>query len=300
MKQIVRTALNHAGLLLLAFRLLGCSDASFVETRSEQSDDATGVGAADSGNPDGSQNPEDPLAPGDDSSDPESPNYLPDGTDGSNNDSGNNLPPLTEVEIKDRCKNSETQSRKVTVSFPNPAKQCEWGKAGNLDLIQGVVTARHEATNDLAIAGDEVICGMQFSFAQQEIRYDDEISLLFNGRFLMHSVASDISYFEKQDGFYVYDWNRFVGQPYRADYSKINDYCIGAADGKGSCSMPPTETNGMIKLDFDEDVAFKLSALADKERKGAFTWVTTGDNDPATDCQHMDITFAVELTTAKK
>lgn len=303
MEQNVKIAASLLGLLFLTFPMVGCSDAAFVETRTQrQSIDANGENGddADDGNPDQPENPNDQLAQGDDdSNDPDSPNYKPDGIDIQDK---TKLPPLTEDQIKDRCKSGETQTRKIGISFPNPAKQCEWSKAGNLDLIQGIVTARHEAVNNLPIAADEVICAMQFSFAQQEIRYDDEISLLFNGRFLMHSVESDIRYFEKQssDGFYIYDWSRFVGKPYTADYTNIKDYCIGAEDGKGSCSMPPTETNGMIKLEFNEDVTFRLSALADKERKGTFTWVTTGDNDPATDCQHMDIAFEVELITAKK
>jgi hypothetical protein len=307
MKNHIKSALCLTSLLVFGLRLLGCSDTSFVETRdsSANSGDAQGVKpqGTDGGEIDGPDGPDAGDPDGQDQTD--NPVGLDDGDGLDAVDTGDpedveNKPPLTETEIKERCVSGETATRKLTVSFPNPGRQCDWDQNGNMGLIQGVVTARHEAHSDMGVGVDEVICGMRFNFSQQQMRYDDEISLLFNGRFLMHSVEADMRFFEKQDGFYVFDWSRFVGQPYNANYSRINDYCIGSEDGKGSCSMPPTETNGTIRLEFDNDVTYKLGAIADKERKGVFSWVTTGDNDAATDCQHMDINFEVELTTAKK
>jgi len=52
---------------------------------------------------------------------------------------------------------------------------------------------------------------------------------------------------------------------------------------------------GEIALSFDDSITHKLSAIALKEKKAEFGWITTGDNDPASDCQHMDVEFDIEI-----
>jgi len=149
--------------------------------------------------------------------------------------------------IKDACDSSDKNKRTVKIKSLDPQKECDWNQNSNIATAQAVITARHEAYEDLGLGDDEVLCSMEFSFENQNMRYDDEVSLLFNGRFLMHSRLKETEHFDKDDGLILYDWSKIVGKPYdNTDIFNHIVYCVGESNDSGKCTIPPTEKEGKL------------------------------------------------------
>ncbi len=210
------------------------------------------------------------------------------------------------------CANQEVTQTRLELSFDPPAETCAWGQNDNMpfDRInhQLVIAARREQAIEVSIPSHSVLCGVNFEFEEQDIVYDDEIILTMN-QVVLASSQNYGNLFNKQGNYQMYGWPALKGKPY-----PINDrnvYCLGMAEGKGNCVLPPTQRRGRLLIDLHEDVvrqvgvATGLSALArdakgaKQEAKAKFSLVTTGDNDDPIDCKHSGFKFALTTKTVR-
>ena len=126
--------------------------------------------------------------------------------------------------------------------------------------------------------------------------YDDNFLLTFNDVVLAASYGPMVSEFREDDGLFLYEWERLVGYPF--GFQAVPVYCLGANEGLSECIIPPPESPGLISLDFGGELIDALSLIAVQEERYEFMFVTTGDNDPATDCSHAAFRFTVDVTVA--
>ena len=216
-------------------------------------------------------------------------------------------------EVEKTCATGDNLVLKRRVKFPNTGLRCEFSPEpnkinaqGNLGKIEDVITARREQVVKVELPQNAVVCGMEFlqpgSSQSQNMRFDDEIIFLLNN----NVIASSFNYNKQFKGsnpsageLIQYRWEKIRGQTYRQ--SGDNDlYCFGKDIGQGSCIIPKTETNGIIRIEMAQGIVHRLAA--DAITKGAleFSLVTTGDNNVEIDCQHMDFEFDVTLKYAHR
>lgn len=202
-------------------------------------------------------------------------------------------------DVADLCEEAEPELVALTVSFPAPSSGCDFGEDGNDEAADGYVTARLEQTDSLELPDEAVICDVAFDFAGinggegTPMVYDDHFLFMFNGVVLAASDANLVSLLPDDESlYYTYDWDSIVGT--EMAYFDISTYCLGEDAGLASCEIPQPETNGIMALDFEADIANELAFRAIEAGAYDFTFVTMGDND-STDCYHEDFEFEVEI-----
>jgi hypothetical protein len=220
-------------------------------------------------------------------------------------------PKVTAEDLAKKCATGKVTQLVQNIVFAKPATTCDWGtdanpKMGNLGRKDGRVSARFEQEVALKVPDNALICGLTLDFvddttAGQSMRYDDEIFLNFNNVILAAS-QSYAPAFTMKDGHMMYSWDGLVGKKY--GYGLYEPYCAGAETGKGECFIPPTETTGLMKLNFDDSLIQSIAAstgikvaspdkpVAGNKTDFRFNFVTTGDNDDS-DCQHSKFEFKI-------
>ena len=88
-----------------------------------------------------------------------------------------------------------------------------------------------------------------------------------------------------EDELPVWDWASIAGA--ELEFGKVPTFCLGEEEGRATCDIPPPETPGEMALDFDDDLVAELSLRALEQDRMAFTFITFGDNDAATDCSQI-------------
>jgi hypothetical protein len=225
-----------------------------------------------------------------------------------------------EAALAELCASPAAKDFSQEIAFPQAPQGCDWGKDnapvdGNLDMLDGRISARREQNVDLSIPKDALICGMAVTFAGQQdqvgqaMYYDDEIYLTFDNLILTGSQKFGLAdYFQKKAGFLIWDWTKIVGTPYKTSNGQDSIYCAAATEKDGHCKIPATQTEGIIDLAFSDSLVRKLAIAAgmqfDMATKRAltaestgghrFTFVTTGDNDAVIDCKHSNLNMTVK------
>ena len=179
---------------------------------------------------------------------------------------------ISPAELATKCANSEVVEYKQVISFAQPQDTCAWGtdavpNMGNLGKKDGRVSARYQQDDLLKVPDNALLCSLNLDFvpdgsAGQQMYYDDEIFMTFNDVILAASQSYDTA-FTKKDGFMVYDWSKLVGKKYGHDLFPA--YCVGADQGQGECFIPPTETNGLMKVNFSDAIVQKIAAIVFKK-----------------------------------
>ena len=136
------------------------------------------------------------------------------------------------------------------------------------------------------------LCGFSLEHNSSAMRYDDEMFFSVNDRLLL-STMDYTRFFDTKDGFYSFSWTGLVDQIYEP-LDNRTVYCAGGAEGMASCVVPPTETQGQIKLTFSDTMDALLAKSLQQDRALTFDWVTTGDNDDS-DCRHTAINLKLKL-----
>lgn len=196
-----------------------------------------------------------------------------------------------EEPVAPTCENTKNQSIKMPIYFKNPSVTCEFGKNGNLSRLDRYHRARTEQSQKFPLLGIGKVCDVKFNFPEQNLFYDDEVLFTFNDVLLMASKDFS-SRFAMTNNLRIYDWTKIRGIDHLE--SNVGPYCIGSELGKGSCSIPPTETLGTVKLNIDQSLISQLTDRAIATNAAEFKWITLGDNDDS-DCQHSDISFEIEI-----
>jgi hypothetical protein len=202
-------------------------------------------------------------------------------------------------DIEQLCNEEAPISVKLAVEFPATDPDCPWDTADNLPIEQGAITARIEQTAELALPEGVVVCGMDYDFLGPSggtgtpIVYDDNFYFTFDDVLLATSYEPAVDWFETREGLPLYAWDSLVGQEF--DHGNTESWCLGDDDDRSDCEIPPTETRGVMSLSFDPDLVNELSLRALQEDRYVFSFITTGDNDPESDCSHEDFAFEVEV-----
>ena len=205
-------------------------------------------------------------------------------------------------DIADACAEyvDRIETETVTVSFPASTDTCPWGEGDNLDPVNGLLTARVEQERSLDVPDDAVICDLEFDFSGlvpgevQDMVYDDHFLFTFNDTVLAASFGPAVELLEEDDGLRTYDWAAMAGFDYHAVES-YESYCVGQEAGDADCDIPDTEVVGPISLSFDEEIVTALSLGAIDAGDYDFGFITTGDDNPDTDCMHEAFGFTVEV-----
>lgn len=203
-------------------------------------------------------------------------------------------------DVEDACDEYEDlmEDDEITVVFEATTGECPWGVDGNLDMQDTYLTARVEQVEDLDLDEEIVLCDMELDLSGlvpgevQLMVYDDYFFFTMNDVVLASSHAPAVAALSTDDDLPIYAWDEIVGAPFPHGDAP---FCLGEEDGEADCEIPSTETEGPISLSYSKDLVAALSARALDEERFEFGFVTTGDNDPATDCQHAEFGFTVEV-----
>lgn len=186
----------------------------------------------------------------------------------------------------------------VQVVFERTTEDCPWGVDGNQNMLDTYLTARVEQTEALDVTDKLLLCDMDLDMSGlvpgevQLLHYDDYFFFTFNDIVLASSHRPAVEGLDTDEGMPIYDWSRIVGTAFPVGDAP---FCLGEESGDGECQIPSTDVQGPITLRFGIDVVNELSARALAEDRLDFGFVTTGDNDPGTDCRHDEFGFTVKV-----
>lgn len=203
-------------------------------------------------------------------------------------------------DIEDACDEYELDSVTIEVVFPAQTEGCSWGEDDNLSPDNGLFTARIEELQQLELPEQSVICDMSFDFTGivpgevQFLTYDDHFFFTFNDIVLAASYGPIVENLPEEDGTRRYEWSAISGSDYHSDKT-YDAYCLGDGTGESTCDIPDTEVEGPISLAYSEELVSQLSLSAIEDERYDFGFVTTGDNNPESDCMHEEFGFAIEV-----
>lgn len=195
--------------------------------------------------------------------------------------------------IEDFCATKPQTTATALIQFGKPQNTCEWGQNGNLDPKDTFFQARIEQQQFLNLPEGAIICGAQFSFAQQQFQYDDYFALLFNRSVISAGYDFSEALESKKYGLLEYDWQNLVGIDMEFGSEKEQIFCPQIPGASSYCQFPPHDVPGTIELEFDDKFIQSLMSNGVPENH-SFTMVTFGDNDEL-DCEHSDIEFTVQV-----
>jgi len=204
--------------------------------------------------------------------------------------------------LADFCDSVTPEPLTLRVDFPASPPGCRWGQSGNLEMQQAVVTARSERFIELELPDGVVICDMSLNFQVDPqvvptMEYDDNMFFLYNRVVLAASYAPMVDRFSRVRDLPIFDWMELRGMEFGFDPSTPT-YCLGEAEGRSRCDIPPPETSGPLVMDFDDDLIDELSFRAIELNAAEFGFVVIGDNDPQVDCSHDAFSFDVTVGVA--
>lgn len=200
--------------------------------------------------------------------------------------------PVTEVEAEQNCTNRALSTANANVNFPKPPR-CAWGQNGNLNTRNGYVQARSEQSYSLPVPANAVICDMSLDFPSQPMLYDDQIIMTFNGYVLASSYKALTDLLPRDGELRRYEWESLKGRS--SDVSGYAPYIVGQESGLASIQMPATQSTGQIKMQMDKQLFYTFAAKKVPDQAHRFGFITTGDNDDASDCQHEPIAFSLTV-----
>lgn len=223
------------------------------------------------------------------------------GTDGDTDDDST-PPPITSERGEDglllACHGNSVIVKDEVLDFPEipQGTTCKFGEGDNLSRVDGRIRAYLKQSQTVTIPDGAYLCGFDLEHDNASMRYDDEMFFSVNDRLLL-ATRDYTDYMRKNQEFYSFAWNDLVNKPYDTNDMR-GVYCAGGSEGLASCSVPPTETAGQIKLSFQKEMEAALAKSLQDERSLAFDWVTTGDNDNS-DCRHTAIKLKLKLRYVK-
>lgn len=209
-----------------------------------------------------------------------------------NNSGGNGSVPVSEVEAEQNCTNRTLSSANANVNFPKPPR-CSWQMNGNLEMKNGYAQARSEQSYSLPIPANAVICDMAFNFPTQSMNYDDQIIMTMNGYVLLSSYKPLTDLLPKDGDLRRYEWASLKGQS--TNVGGYDPYIVGKELGLASVQMPATQSTGQIQMQMDKQIFYKFAAKKLPANKHQFGFITTGDDDDPSDCQHEPIAFSLNV-----
>jgi hypothetical protein len=202
--------------------------------------------------------------------------------------------PGTDVVVK-ACSANRIKTKVVQVRFADPqdkadpTKTCEFNKNGNLGPKNDFFQARVEQNVEFDLPAGSKICDMEFTMPEQQMKYDDHLFLVFDDAILGSSYPVE-DRMPTRDGIMTYSWSELGGTGWpRGNFKYV--YCLGMEQGYSKCVWPETQVEGKMSMQFNPIVFQAITARNLNRTHHQFKLVTTGDNDPQSDCQHEPIAF---------
>jgi hypothetical protein len=202
--------------------------------------------------------------------------------------------------VNKACESGQVYSKVATINFPQPQKQyndsrCDWNNDGNGGKVNDYFMARFEQTQTVSVPAGAKVCDIKFSSPTQEWLYDDHVFVMMDDVLLAssHPVHDKLT---QENGLSIFEWSKIYNQKWTQIPAYI--WCEGMTQGLSSCSWPASQDPGEIKLDFAPRLFQKIVARDLTRNTHEFKFVTTGDNDGGSDCNHSDLTFDVEIKYA--
>lgn len=199
-------------------------------------------------------------------------------------------------DVIETCAGSGLKTKVVDLSFPTRVG-CEWDSNGNLGYSDVHIQARSEEAKSIVLPTNSVLCNMEFDFAEQNsFKYDDHIFLTLNNRILMTTAADvfDREYLDSDSSGFIYNWSKLVGKV--QDVGGTNVYCNGVTQ-ESDCELPPTNstTGGKFSINIPKSTIQEIMVNTGKTTH-ELKLITTGDNDPDSDCGHDGVSVRVTIT----
>jgi hypothetical protein len=189
-----------------------------------------------------------------------------------------------------------------TLSWPNnqTTGDCRFGDlaAGNQAPRNGYASGRLEQPLTISGLAGRRITSMRLSSTNNtSFKYDDVMVLHYNNYILMSSDQRVAAYSHAPNALGTspvqYTWSKILNQP--IDNQNLQSaWCSSGATG-ANCTVPVTETVGTMNVNISSFSTVDEAAYPSKPDARTFTLVTLGDDEPAMDCRHGDVTLTLSV-----
>ncbi len=205
--------------------------------------------------------------------------------------------PTSVAGVATLCAEGEPVAYTETLVIPDVTAECPWGADGNLEPAQNEVTARNGLRDVSDFPTGAIPCSLAFDFApegmEQAIDYDDGFFLLFGDVVLASSHAALVEQLPAEGPFRIFDWTAIAGQ--ELGFFGVEPYCLGEAEGLGTCTITGSDDPGPITVDLDESLRDQLAFRVFEEDELALTLLAIGDNDADSDCRASRFVLGVDV-----
>jgi putative metal-binding protein len=189
-----------------------------------------------------------------------------------------------------------------TLTWPNnqATGDCRFGDiaAGNQAARNGYASGRYEETLAITgLAGHRIKSLRLSSTNSTTFKYDDVMLLNYGGYILMSSDRRVAAYSNSPNPLGTspvpYVWSRILNQP--IDNQNLQPAWCGSGATGADCTVPVTETVGTMNVNIPDFSATDEAAYPNAPDTRTFKLVTMGDDEPAIDCRHGDITLTLSV-----
>ncbi|MEK7800957.1 MAG: hypothetical protein AAB276_00750, partial [Pseudomonadota bacterium] len=198
-------------------------------------------------------------------------------------------------EIMRDCATTPNVIQEFSFYYENPENlSCNFGQLDNLPARDGYLQGRIEQDVNFDLPPGSTVCGVDFQFPTQQMRYDDHMALVYDNIVLASTYNFSDKLMPALD-MGIYDWSKIVGSQWIHSPVYEGIFCAGMGDGKSTCVWPETDVLGTIALRYDPIVFQRISSLNPTRTNHQFKMVAIGDNDQ-NDCEHSPLTFNVRVS----
>ena len=185
-------------------------------------------------------------------------------------------------EIETICLSNEQEVASEMISFP-AREGCLFGEGENQTKARGRIRAMEVQTETFQLPEGSVVCGLEVASVEDEIKYDDAISINVSGYVVMTSVDNREN-LEIKGGLPIFDFSRMID----VKASKLNPFCVG------TCSLPKSDKKGTFSLSIDESQSWPIALKFQEAGVLNFDLVAMGDDNDK-DCSHTGVTLETTL-----
>jgi hypothetical protein len=172
---------------------------------------------------------------------------------------------------------------------------CDWGVDGNGEPRNEFSQARVLEERTLDLPAGAPVCGLALHSETATLWFDDHVTLTLNEYVLVGGGSGyPMDVLPTEGDLYRFDWDALYGTPFEPRDAPY--WCLGA---DSTCMVPPTDQEGRLELDLDEDSLASLTAAVRQDPDITFGLRTFGDDNDS-DCSHNVMSLRIEVQTVLK